>query len=1535
MRKSTKNLILLAFLLTSQVLLFSSFGKSVKGDEYYRFDPEKTFEYNESNDLLYNDSFNTHNIDRMSVKHPRSSNFDFTDNKSIEVEEGLQDYTYDFNYNMLDGYHLAPYFDHYNLSIGDTETDMNFPTSTTVSSDCSVSVVDGDSFDGGKFKHVVEFDDRNSVGRVFMYKEFDDTETDDFYEWYWGKNSTAADENFDVSFYEKIGGTSYTLVRLSLIGNDLHDLTGEIYSDFLSVDTLYHMKIEFDDSENTYNLWVNQDLAVSDRAYDNTNSEDGVNRVAFYTPTTEEVKGYVSSFAPIKRTSWYLEDMNINEHMLTKFLDSDMNPEFENLAYGNNIDTIPVGAQEYNATYTFESDIDNTNTDIEFIDGMESSEPEAIVIDELDGHESVLRVKDDSSTTLQRVYNNIDQSEGIIELYVYKVDTETTVLHSDYDTPYEGGFSFRLKNNEIQYWDDPNWVQVGSYNTDEWTHLKVSFDCSTNTYDLYKDNKLVSESLPFVEDMDSLSYFTITQAGDGISYVDAIDYSWDSGYYEGRNLDYSESRLLLNDTSTDVSYGNIKFADTFSENRNNGSFSFDFEVSTLTSFYFYIRAEESLMGIILRFKNGNIEIYNGAGWDTLISGAYSINTEHEITIYWDCDEGFWVVIDDSLYGSFDFYGSPTYLSILSIQTVSGDVMEVYLDKFGYSWENYGIAETDDYKIYNPIGTKIFNIPEYDNHLDCLGIFDFKETEYSYFQYKFNSFTPTVNGTPIEFFLSTNTYKTSEILVRDGTMNVIRLRFNENDLEWYYGSTDEWVTLVSDINVGNDSLTHFSIVPFSYYFNLYITDTLTNETDSYTGNTFSNAWQSGIDNVRFETNLSVSNYSIILDAFSIDGYNYSTSENLYSGDYKYEIDKWDFRLNTDTKRVWDDLTNYYYPWDALDIDARRDLAVSIQGWRPSGSANQKETYSRFSDAEETYLQFKVDHNTGETFYFDKSVNYLSNEEIKLETEFDINYVNESYRARYGQYLQFGSKMEGIYLLVSNSSSDNTTVVYRSGSSLYEMDEFSGNLDEYRLKLTTFYYPVNNSGLYVLKADNLTLSANRFTMYNDFSSVNKIRIHTSHSQQGHTNLYSVGFYADNPYNDYFSSYAKQAVGGLTLDYVLNQGTVENFYKYGSYNIYRYTKPEQINVVLDNYWAIELGFTPSFNLESSPTSQNVGYSGGKTGDISYHDYDLKRHIYPLYHDKDDYFGSKSLLFMSELNIDTTPKELKVDYISTETLRVKFESEIDDTEKYYYPTVEHEGIFTTRGVNYDAYFYGYLYWIDGSNRLQFTHNTRTGIPSDFDNFTEGEITDYTTFSVDIDKRTFADVSAVIPGKMYSYNDSDYIGWKGVNTSVYYDYEKNHNMVYYNGTSFNAGFTLGNGSFEGYSLDYEYKEYGDNLTQGAYADEITIFSEQRLSENYTFLQCRKGYIDYIKLQDPIWLDVNLVKIDGFLAVLPVLIILVIPTFLIYKKFSKAIIIPIMFMIMTIICFATNLIALWLFFIIMCGLFFFIFVIGRYGDDLF
>jgi hypothetical protein len=183
-------------------------------------------------------------------------------------------------------------------------------------------------------------------------------------------------------------------------------------------------------------------------------------------------------------------------------------------------------------------------------------------------------------------------------------------------------------------------------------------------------------------------------------------------------------------------------------------------------------------------------------------------------------------------------------------------------------------------------------------------------------------------------------------------------------------------------------------------------------------------------------------------------------------------------------------------------------------------------------------------------------------------------------------------------------------------------------------------------------------------------------------------------------------------------------------------------------------------------------------------------------------------------------------------------------------------------------------LYWVDMDNRLWFNLTPKY-------NF----INEYIKAEFTVIPKTIQDVRAVIPREATT----------------------NGNCTFY------AGITLENGSMLTYDLNGTYQnEPSEYLPQGQYFDTLTLYISDNNDNANSWTE---GYIEYFKLIDPLWLEANL-ETTTLLVALPVLIILIIPSFLLYRKFGAVIIFP-MLILMSVVCFATELIPLWLFFILM------------------
>jgi hypothetical protein len=76
---------------------------------------------------------------------------------------------------------------------------------------------------------------------------------------------------------------------------------------------------------------------------------------------------------------------------------------------------------------------------------------------------------------------------------------------------------------------------------DTWYHLKIEFDCTSDTFDLWVDGvqyykNPAEDPFDFVLALDNVSTIGVYFAGaSGVVYLDAVDYSWATGYFNNRN----------------------------------------------------------------------------------------------------------------------------------------------------------------------------------------------------------------------------------------------------------------------------------------------------------------------------------------------------------------------------------------------------------------------------------------------------------------------------------------------------------------------------------------------------------------------------------------------------------------------------------------------------------------------------------------------------------------------------------------------------------------------------------------------------------------------------------------------------------------------------------------------------------------------------------------------------------------------------------------------------------------------------------------
>jgi len=196
----------------------------------------------------------------------------------------------------------------------------------------------------------------------------------------------------------------------------------------------------------------------------------------------------------------------------------------------------------YPATYGFENDQVGNNPDKWTVD---ESGGTVNVISNLGGHEKVVEIHDTSSGSTCQVENKFSNTvAGTIELWVRLDSTNkgVNIWIGDEEGPND------IWIDAVRLFFEPDgWIKyqdtilhnIMTYSADYWYHIRVDFDCTPQTFDLYIDNELKVNDGAMSGDasyMDTLNFNTYTPSDNYYVYFDAVGYSWDSDYSLGDNL---------------------------------------------------------------------------------------------------------------------------------------------------------------------------------------------------------------------------------------------------------------------------------------------------------------------------------------------------------------------------------------------------------------------------------------------------------------------------------------------------------------------------------------------------------------------------------------------------------------------------------------------------------------------------------------------------------------------------------------------------------------------------------------------------------------------------------------------------------------------------------------------------------------------------------------------------------------------------------------------------------------------------------------
>ncbi len=170
------------------------------------------------------------------------------------------------------------------------------------------------------------------------------------------------------------------------------------------------------------------------------------------------------------------------------------------------------------------------------------------VIDKFEGHARVVWLEDDQGANVASMYNNFASAKmsGTIELHNLLIYTNKIGDIQIKDGSGNICCWLRFDNDGNLYYITNNGATENAldsfttYTGCTWYHIKLVFNATANTYDIYVDGTLEKSGAAFnVNDDGSgltrLMFTTDSTETGGIICFDSVEYSWATGYYDGRN----------------------------------------------------------------------------------------------------------------------------------------------------------------------------------------------------------------------------------------------------------------------------------------------------------------------------------------------------------------------------------------------------------------------------------------------------------------------------------------------------------------------------------------------------------------------------------------------------------------------------------------------------------------------------------------------------------------------------------------------------------------------------------------------------------------------------------------------------------------------------------------------------------------------------------------------------------------------------------------------------------------------------------------
>jgi len=667
-------------------------------------------------------------------------NFTFTDGSGAGFDNlslDDNDYSY-FNYTGI-GLYNATYS--FTDVLDGTEGDsIDLIQTDNSDANCGVEIIGV----MGDHKKVLEIDDQNAAGRAYFFCD-DISQTSGTVEFWF--RTTDVTKDTSIFFWS---GASNT-IRVQFSASKIKYSDGGVYQDAIDPavnDVWYHIRIVFDCTPDTFDLYIDNILIDSGIDFDNA-----VASILFIYVSTSDGHTWYTSYVDAIDFSW--------------------DPSYE-LGRNREENWVPI---DYEATYSFEDDATGS------VPSGWGDEAYVGVVSAFNKHNQVIELERDGFTPIiSQTFTDGAQTSGTVEFW-FGSDDVTHLSHARLYSSGSDGIYISLGTEKLQYYDS-GYHDITSAKDNVMYHIRIDFECAGGAYEgLAADtfyiyvNGVKFGAYPFKVAVDDIQYlyFTCNTGAVYNAYVDAVGYSWETyeigdnykftpsmidnypasySFYKqpvftsNADIDWLNSYLAgtcviipeFNGHSKVMNYSHIAATNNYHYHEGQASGTIEFWAYNPTGNSVYYRNFDYpsfYQPTSIRIYNNNVRIHygNGAG-GTIYNTVLLSDTWHHYKIQFDCDtdkQSVWIdgileLNNENFQGDLDanwFYRDNLYAPAS---------YQFYLDAIGYSWDNrYLIGDNLNDNFYQGYENfEGYNETEYGNYFGTYSFDDIKTEEGVYY-----------------------------------------------------------------------------------------------------------------------------------------------------------------------------------------------------------------------------------------------------------------------------------------------------------------------------------------------------------------------------------------------------------------------------------------------------------------------------------------------------------------------------------------------------------------------------------------------------------------------------------------------------------------------------------------------------------------------------------------------------------------------------------------------------------------------------------